>query len=241
MLVLSMAFVVVLVVPLLTRPRAPVSTIFAVVNVLIWVAFAVDYFALLYLAISRWRYVRTHPLDLIIVVVPFLRPIRAVRAFRLLRLLRLGAAAGVTHRRAERSLHARVVAYVVVAAGTLMLLAAASEYDIERRAQGANIKTIPDALWWALTTVTTVGYGDRYPTTASGRLVGAALMLGGIGLLGVVTAAIAAWFVDQLRSVEQIESETGATLNDVLLELRALHARLDAIEAPPAAPEPQTA
>jgi voltage-gated potassium channel len=241
MLGLSLAFVVVLVVPLLTHPRSPASIAFAVANVLIWVAFAVDYLALLYLANSRWRYVRTHPLDLVIVVVPFLRPVRAVRAFRLLRLLRLAAAAGVAHRRAQRSFHARVAAYVVITAATLMLLAAASEYDIERRVQGSNIKTIPDALWWALTTVTTVGYGDRYPTTASGRLVGAALMLVGIALLGVVTAAIAAWFVNQLRGVQEAELQTGATLGDVLEELRALRLRLDAIEAAPKAHRPNDA
>ena len=97
----------------------------------------------------------------------------------------------------------------------------------------ANIKTFPDALWWAITTVTTVGYGDRYPTTGTGRLVGGALMLVGIALLGVITASIAAWFVDRLRDVQVAETTTEAALGEVLAELKALHTRLDAIERRP--------
>jgi len=88
-------------------------------------------------------------------------------------------------------------------------------------------------LWWAITTVTTVGYGDRYPTTGTGRLVGGALMLVGIALLGVITASIAAWFVDRLRDVQVAETTTEAALGEVLAELKALHVRLDAIERQP--------
>jgi voltage-gated potassium channel len=55
----------------------------------------------------------------------------------------------------------------------------------------ANIKTFGDALWWALSTMTTVGYGDRYPTTGEGRLVAGGLMLAGVALLGVITASLA--------------------------------------------------
>jgi voltage-gated potassium channel len=109
--------------------------------------------------------------------------------------------AGVAHSRAQRSLHATVAVYVTTAAAGLLVLAAAAMYDVERRAPSGNIKTFPDELWWAITTVTTVGYGDRYPTTGTGRLVGGALMLVGIALLGVITASIAVWFVDRLRDV----------------------------------------
>lgn len=228
MLALALIFLLVLVLPLLLHPRPPVSTVFAVANVVIWVAFAGDYLARLYLAPSRWRFVRSHPLDLIVVVVPFLRPFRVLRA---LRVLRLGAVAGIVHGRAQRSFHATVAAYVALSAAGLMLLAAAAMYDAERTAPGANIRTVPDALWWAMTTVTTVGYGDRFPTTGTGRLIASALMVVGIALLGVVTATIAAWFVDKLRGVQAAEERTNATLSDVLGELRSLHARLDAIDA----------
>jgi voltage-gated potassium channel len=68
----------------------------------------------------------------------------------------------------------------------------------------ANIKTLGDAMWWAVTTVTTVGYGDKYPTTAAGRVVAAGLMFLGIGLFGVLTASISSVFVAQSRETELV-------------------------------------
>jgi voltage-gated potassium channel len=227
MLVLALVFLVVLVVPMVADLPPAGRTAFTVADVAIWSAFAVDYGARLYLAPARWRFVRSHPLDLLVLVVPFLRPLRAVR---LLRLARLGVVAGAAQSRAQRSLHATAAVYVTTSAAGLMVLAAAAMYDVERRAPAGNIKTIPDALWWAITTVTTVGYGDRYPTTGTGRLVAGALMLVGIALLGVITASIAAWFVDRLRDVQIAEKTSEATLAEVLVELKALHARLDANE-----------
>lgn len=65
----------------------------------------------------------------------------------------------------------------------------------ERTVEGSNIKNFSDGLWWAVTTVTTVGYGDRFPTTSEGRLLAVMLMIVGISLVGVITASVAAWFV----------------------------------------------
>ena len=108
-------------------------------------------------------------------------------------------------------------------------VAALAVLDAERDAPNASI--------------TTVGYGDRYPVTGEGRIVGGALMLGGIALLGVVTASIASWFVETVRATgEEVAREaeqdterqaerTSAQLDAVLAELRALHARLDVLEA----------
>ena len=122
-------------------------------------------------------------------------------------------------------------------------VAALAVLDAERDAPNASITTLGDALWWTVTTITTVGYGDRYPATVEGRIVAGALMLGGIALLGVVTASIASWFVETVRATgEEVAREaeqdterqaerTSAQLDAVLAELRALHARLDVLEA----------
>ena len=223
---LSVAFVVVLVLPLVTHLSRPVSLALTVANIAIWAVFAADYAARLYLSRERWHFVRTHVLDLIIVLVPFLRPLRALR---MLRLLRLGVVGGLINRRTA-SLHAKVSTYVATTATVFILLAAFAMYDTERHAPHGNIKTLSDALWWAASTVTTVGYGDRYPTTGLGRGIAVLLMVVGIALLGVITAAVAAWFVARLRTVETAEEHVDETMTEVLTELRRLHARLDAIE-----------
>jgi voltage-gated potassium channel len=84
---------------------------------------------------------------------------------------------------------------VAISALFISYIAAIQITISERSVEGSNIKTFSDGLWWAVTTVTTVGYGDRYPTTSEGRLLAVLLMITGISLVGVITASVAAWFV----------------------------------------------
>lgn len=86
---------------------------------------------------------------------------------------------------------------MLLAAAVVVFAGVAAIYGFERHAAGSTIHSYGDALWWAVVTVTTVGYGDRYPVTADGRGVAVVLMLVGIGLLGIVTANVAAFFVSE--------------------------------------------
>jgi voltage-gated potassium channel len=114
-------------------------------------------------------------------------------------MLRLLALARVMNRAAS-SLSMQVTTYVGGTAVVSLLLGAVAVLDAERGSPGANINTFGDALWWAASTVTTVGYGDRYPVTTEGRVIAVLLMLVGIALVGSITASVAAWFV---RSSEE--------------------------------------
>lgn len=227
LLALALLFLVVLLLPLLLDLERWQRGALTVVSVSLWVVFTIDYAARLYLALERWRFVRTHPLDLLVIVLPFLRPLRALR---LLRLLRAASLLGSANKRAKRSLHARVSAYVGASVVVMLGIAAVAMVEAERRSPDANITSLPDGLWWAATTVSTVGYGDRYPVTGLGRLVAVALMVVGIALLGVVTASVAAFFVSRIQDVQEAEERTEATLSDVLAELREVRARLDVLE-----------
>jgi len=227
LLALALVFLVVLLLPLLVTLQPWQQTALSVASAVIWAVFALDYAARLFLAPERWRFVRTHPLDLLVIVLPMLRPLRALRV---LRLARLATVLGFAQRRAGRSLHARVSAYVGSAVMVVLGVAAVAMLDAERGAEDANIISLQDALWWAASTVTTVGYGDRYPTTGLGRIIAVALMVVGIALLGVVTATVAAFFVSRLQDVQEAEERTEATLSDVLAELREVRTRLDALD-----------
>jgi voltage-gated potassium channel len=189
-----------------------------------WVIFAVDYLVRVGLADSRWHFITRHLLDLAVVALPVLRPLRLLRLLALIRIL---------NRKATSSLHGRVAVYVGCSAALVIFLAALAVLDAESGKAHSNIETFPDALWWSATTVTTVGYGDRFSVTRDGRLVAIGLMLAGIALIGTVTAAIASWLVARVRDVER-DVET-----DLMQEVTALRhevADLKALLAGPPMP-----
>ena len=77
----------------------------------------------------------------------------------------------------------------------------------EGKAEGSNIKTVEDAVWWSLVTITTVGYGDRFPVTTEGRLLAVVLMFAGAGLVGTFSAFLASWFIGGIEQEQKLETE----------------------------------
>jgi voltage-gated potassium channel len=215
MTVLAVLWLPVLIVPLVTRLPPSTSDTFNVIDYLVWAAFAVEYLAKLYLAPRRWQFVRTHLVDLAVVAVPVFRPLRVLRALRLLTLSRAGLILTTALSRARRLLTHHGLHLVLLAVLAIVGVGAAVELAFEQHAPGATIHNYGDALWWAAVTVTTVGYGDKYPVTPGGRGVAVVLMLTGIGLVGVLSATVASYFVGQRADKDMTE----------------LHLRLDRIEA----------
>ncbi len=135
--------------------------------------------------------------------VAFLRVARSARIFRIIKVLRAirGArilSSMILKRKAENALYAMLMLSMI-----FVVLASLSVLQFEKATSGANIKTAEDALWWAVTTVTTVGYGDRYPVTREGRVIATFLMVVGVGLFGSLTGATASWFVSQKAQEEK--------------------------------------
>lgn len=188
-----------------------------------WALFAADYLARLVLARHRWRFVRRHVLDLVVILLPMARQLRALRLVTVLVAL---------NRQVRGDFRGRIGVYVFGATALVSFVASLAVYDAEHRHPDASISSFGDALWWTITTISTVGYGDRYPVTWEGRLVAGMLMVGGIALLGTVTAAIASWFVEKVREAEGSERRTQVELDEVMSELRRLRQRLDELQPP---------
>lgn len=189
--VLALVFLVVYAVPIID-PDAhhAVLLVCSAVSWSIWAIFAADYLWRLWASEDRQRFLLTRLPELATVLLPMLRPLRALRVLTL---------ANVAMRRRENQLFVSAAQVVVGAVSLLTLIGALAILDAERGAPNANIGSFGDALWWAIVTITTVGYGDYYPVTLAGRIVASVVMLLGIALVGVVTAGIAGWFVTQVQ------------------------------------------
>ncbi|MFD7278088.1 potassium channel family protein [Streptomyces sp. NPDC059862] len=167
----------------------PVRDLCLAVTYASWALFVVDYAV-------RWRlsgegsaFVHRHWLDSLVVLLPLLRPLRIVRVYDALQDRRRGEP--------RLALQARVMLYAGLASTLLGLSAALAVYHYEHRAPGATIRTFGDSLWWAASTLATVGYGDVVPVTLVGRLIAVALMGCGLALLGAVTGSFSSWLMQR--------------------------------------------
>ncbi|MGQ4330432.1 potassium channel family protein [Streptomyces hayashii] len=153
----------------------------------LWLVFVTDYVVRWRLSGQRFaRFVRTHFLHTVVVVLPLLRPLRIVPLYDAVQ-NRQGAP--------RLSLHARVIAYAGLSTLLLGFAGALAVYQQERGAPDASMRTFGDAVWWAAATLSTVGYGDITPVTPGGRAIAMGMMAGGLALLGAVTGSFSSWLL----------------------------------------------
>jgi len=189
----------------------------------IWGMFVLDYLVRLYLAPRRWHWFYHHLVDFAIVALPLIRP------FRLLRLIRL---VEVLQKAVGNAFRGRIVVYTASGVVLLIYTASLAVYDRERQLPGATINSFGKALWWSISTATTVGYGDVYPVTDTGRVIAVLLMLGGIGLVGVVTAALASWIIERVAEEDASnQAATAAQIEELRDEIRALTRELKGLNS----------
>ncbi len=204
MTVLALVFTVALVLELSQDLPAWLGVTVTVVNVGIWAAFAAEYLWLLRLAPDRSRFVRTHLLDLVIVLLPMLRPLRA------LRLLRILAVAARSWHQVFSVLRHRGLGKIISSVAALMVVGGLITFALEPDTFG----NLGDAVWWVLVTSTTVGYGDFAPVGVPARLVAVLVMVLGIGLVGVITANIVDFMMTTDPAATRAREPDAATRND---------------------------
>ena len=217
LLALALLMVPLLVLPLVTHLSAEIEHWFLIADYVIWGLFTLDFGVKLLVAPRRLAYIRAHPLDAAMVVVPFLRPLRLLR---LLAFLRLAVVLGVNTRLIRSFFLRRGTGFVlacllvaVVGGGTLVFIA-------EHNNTNSQITSLGDSYWWALVTMTTVGYGDYAPVTALGRGVAGFLMIFGIAALSITTASVATLMTRQPQTPARSSS-----LRELRIRQRQLRAR----------------
>ena len=240
---------------LLFAASPQVATILASMDTVFCLIFLVDFVRSLRHAPSKSAYLfgsrpgRTLPMGVfdLLSSIPAAGPFRAFRLFRLTRVARIvkgnGPAAIAREffgRRAESAV------YVIVLMAILVLLFGSTAIAVvEPNAPDSNIKTGGDAFWWAFVTITTVGYGDRFPVTAAGRFVAMLTMAVGIGIFGVLTSFLSTLFLapkpeeeappQEAVTTVQLGRELAALRADVIALSRALAPQLETSDAGEAA------
>jgi voltage-gated potassium channel len=160
----------------------------------IWMVFIIDYFVRLGLAANKRTFVRHNILDMSSMVIPFMRPF-----LLLVYLARLPWFRG----RTGSSLRARIIAYAVFAVVMFIFVISLAVFSAERHAPNATITNYGDALWWAMETISTVGYGDMVPVTVPGRIFAVMLMLGGMVIVGATTATVISYLNDRVQTAHK--------------------------------------
>lgn len=220
MLALSIATLLGVAAQATLRPSSEVERLLQWGDTFACAIFFADFLVSLRRAPDKWRYLRTWGwLDLVSSIPTFdmARWGRAARIARLLRLLRGIKAAAVltdallTRRRQSAFLAASLTLLLLVITASILVLVVETD-------PASNIKSAEDALWWSVTTITTVGYGDRFPVTTEGRGIAVLLMAAGVGVFGVLSGLLASWFIEPTRTAEERDED--------LEELRALRAEI---------------
>ena len=211
-------FLIVYSIQVLADPQGRINDGLEVILAVTYVLFVMDYLVRLGLANHRSRWFFQHLVDLAIVALPFLRP---------LRLLRLVVLFSALQKAVGGAIRGRVITYTVFSSILLIYVASLAILEEERDVEGSVIKNFGDAVWWSITTVTTVGYGDTYPVTATGRVIAVLLMIGGISLIGVITATVASWIVERVSEEDSANrAATASEMEDLRDEIRQLSVQL---------------
>lgn len=185
--VLAIAFLIAYSIPAFDSNLSPtIHSVLDGIQWVSWLAFAADLLFGIYKSSNKVKFLKRHPLEILAVALPFLRP---------LRLLRFVSFGTLVFEKVNLGKSIAITFKVIITALFLTYLAGIEITMAERGKPGATINSVGDGLWWAITTLTTVGYGDIYPTTAQGRFIAVGLMISGICVLGVISATVAAWFV----------------------------------------------
>lgn len=184
------------------------SRVITILDNVICVVFLIDFVVRFTKAENKLQFMKWGWIDLISSIPAFEggRTFRLIRVIRVLRAFR--SFAHIVRFIFQNRKHGTFTTVCLLSI-LLLIFASIAILQIET-APDSNIKTAEDALWWAYVTMATVGYGDKFPVTTGGRIIGAILMTAGVGLFGTFTGLVSSWFVEERKD----KSEAPASPTD---------------------------
>lgn len=196
MLVVTVLLIFTLLTPLFFDLGPTYTALFALLNLLIWLAYYVELFTKLAVAKNKLHGLRRNWFLCFIAISPLFLPFRAIRLSRLISVFRLlGLQRYIKKMKKQVQELVYNVEYILITLGVFSILAALMMWQVESRFAG-DITNLPDALWWAVITITTIGYGDIIPSSDQGKILGAIVSLMGTALFMVFVARVTTLFVD---------------------------------------------
>jgi voltage-gated potassium channel len=200
-LVLSVYVLIALIVDTIFKVPSEIARVLNLVDNAICVFFLIEFGVRFYRADNKLKFMKWGWIDLVSSIpnVDFLRAGRTLRLIRLLRTLRAFRSIKHLINHIFQNKAQGALTTVCILAIILIIFSSISVLQFETD-PNSNIKTAEDALWWSYVTITTVGYGDKFPITTGGRIIGVLLMTGGVGLFGTFTAFVSSWFLADKKS-----------------------------------------
>jgi voltage-gated potassium channel len=196
--------------------------------------FLFDFGRHLAIAGDRWRHFYTWGWIDLLSSVPMIAVLRIGRFARVLRILRVLRALRATkvlvtylvQRRASSAFYS-----MLAVSFSMIVFSAVAVLNFEMGEQGSNIQSAEDALWWSVATITTVGYGDRFPVTAEGRTVAVMLMTTGVGLFGVLSGVVATWFLTPNKQEVAATMQERTEVSDLKIAVSDLRELLENLKS----------
>ena len=204
-------------------PPEQIYILDAIDNILCLV-FLLDFFGHLTLSHNRLDYLRWGWIDLIssVPAIDFFQAGRIVRVIRILRVFRGVRIARILTQYLQRHRADGTFLAVIFMSIFILLLSSVAILQVEH-VDGANIETASDALWWAIATMTTVGYGDKFPVTTVGRVIASCLMICGVGMFGTLSGSIASWIMNP------VEQRQESDLDSIHVQLASIQQQLNTL------------
>ncbi len=195
-IVLSIYVLLALVLSAIFKFQPEVNRVLNYIDNGVCIFFLFEFSVRFYKAENKLKFMRWGWIDLVssIPTVDIFRIGRTLRLIRLMRVLRAFRSVKHLTNHVFRKKTQGAFTTVSLIAVLMVIFSAIAILQVEDD-PNSNIKTAEDAIWWSYVTITTVGYGDKYPVTTEGRIIAAFLMTAGVGLFGTFTGFLASWFV----------------------------------------------